>query len=823
LTDVLFEQNASPSSGGAVFVAGWPGEVVVESCTFAENTSSAWGGAMSIRTQSLSIADSLFEGNQASRAGALVAWEATTTNVTNTRFVSNTATLSGGAATFMAPAMLDRCLFQGNVAGESGGALTTHSGDLALTITNSEFFGNTAAEAGGGLWASGSTWITDSLFVGNLVTDTRSMGGGLFLEGVGGIASSRFEANHSFGMGGGIVLSGGAPGSTSVALRGPAQLSGLTILNTAIVSNTSEYGGAGLLSDGGSVVMLDSTVAGNIADGGDGWGTGGGVQLMDVPVASFTNTTIANNHAVGADDDGGGGMMIYDFANANSQVHLLHCTLTGNSTTSTSASGTGGGGISAVGTYTLHMTNTLVAGNVSAAGKPDVAATVTSGGGNLVGNGAGANGLTHGVNGDQVGTAANPIGPLLGDLGDYGGATGTVPLLPGSPAIDKATGVSAILKDQRGVARPQGAASDIGAYEARPFTLSVAGGNIQSTRVNTPFDMPLVVTVTGVLSDPVAGGQVTYAAPTSGASAMLTPTVATIGADGTAASTATANGIEGSYEVAASTAGATIGVKFDLTNTPEQLPVAVTVSLNRWPERLCPGYNLYYTIVISNASEAAGLTNVVMTTALPVGTWYAPGDATGAYPGGSANGQYSESGALRQITWTIPTLAAGQAANLGLTLHTYTTLAHGTVLTQPFGSSVDQLPSINPVFDVVSTIDTAGCTPPPPPPVDLTLGGYITSRPTGAPIAGATVTATTCLPGAWVATADAEGFYHLTLPGDVLAACETVTLTVSAPGHRGAAGTYAVAALRANPARDFALDAFYTLWLPLMFDPVGES
>jgi hypothetical protein len=59
--------------------------------------------------------------------------------------------------------------------------------------------------------------------------------------------------------------------------------------------------------------------------------------------------------------------------------------------------------------------------------------------------------------------------PLLAPLGDYGGPTPTMALLPGSPAIDGATGSTAT-NDQRGVARPYGAAPDIGAYEAGTFS-----------------------------------------------------------------------------------------------------------------------------------------------------------------------------------------------------------------------------------------------------------------------------------------------------------------------------------------------------------------
>jgi hypothetical protein len=64
----------------------------------------------------------------------------------------------------------------------------------------------------------------------------------------------------------------------------------------------------------------------------------------------------------------------------------------------------------------------------------------------------------------------------------------------------------------------------------------------------------------------VAGGTVTFAAPTTGASAMLSPESSVpVGANGQASVTAVANAIAGSYVVSATAAGAG-QVAFDLTN-----------------------------------------------------------------------------------------------------------------------------------------------------------------------------------------------------------------------------------------------------------------
>jgi hypothetical protein len=58
------------------------------------------------------------------------------------------------------------------------------------------------------------------------------------------------------------------------------------------------------------------------------------------------------------------------------------------------------------------------------------------------------------------------VNPLLGALALHGGSTPVYELLAGSPAIDAASQCPAL--DQRGAARPQGAACDSGPYELIP-------------------------------------------------------------------------------------------------------------------------------------------------------------------------------------------------------------------------------------------------------------------------------------------------------------------------------------------------------------------
>src|SRR5262249_23994995 len=146
---------------------------------------------------------------------------------------------------------------------------------------------------------------------------------------------------------------------------------------------------------------------------------GGGVY--NAGAATLTNCTVSDNSGFSA--TGGG---VYNAGAAT----LTNCTLSGNS------GGTGGG---VWNSSTVTMGNTIVAGNTASTG-PDVLGGVNSQGDNLIGETDGSSGW---VATDLTGTSALPLDPLLAPLGNYGGPTQTMALLPGSPAIDAGTGTGA--------------------------------------------------------------------------------------------------------------------------------------------------------------------------------------------------------------------------------------------------------------------------------------------------------------------------------------------------------------------------------------------
>jgi len=206
-------------------------------------------------------------------------------------------------------------------------------------------------------------------------------------------------------------------------------ISGLTISGGLATGSGNARDGGGLANDGGTLALTDCTVSGNTAVF-----RGGGLYNYAGGALTLTNCTVSGNTA---STNSGGGLR-----NASTAT-LTNCTVSANS-----APESVGGGLRNAGTMTL--TNTVVAGN-SAVSSPD-------------------------VNGAFSGTY-NLIGgnPLLAPLGDYGGPTQTMALLPGSPAIGTGTAVSGITTDQRG--EPLASPPDIGAFQSQGFTVTPVTGS----------------------------------------------------------------------------------------------------------------------------------------------------------------------------------------------------------------------------------------------------------------------------------------------------------------------------------------------------------
>jgi hypothetical protein len=354
----------------------------------------------------------------------------------------------------------------------------------------------------------------------------------------------------------GLTISGGSTSGKGGGLYNDG--GNVTLANCTISQSYAATGGGGLAIFGGTATLTNCTISGNIIKG-----AGGGLNVNGTSsnpgAVKLINCTVSGNYAYN-----GGGVLIYQYGGAT----LTNCTISGNTA---SPRGTNhGGGLFNLGTVTLinctvssntgsglynagtaTLTNTIVAGNGG-----DIANVGNvSGNYNLIGDGSGISGGTGNLTGD----------PKLAPLDDYGGPTQTMALLPGSPAIGAGTADGAQTTDQRN--EPRTGHVDIGAFQSQGFTLTPASGSTpQTVLAGAVFRKPLAVTVTANNPvEPVDGGGVSFAAPTSGPSATLSAATATI-QSGQAAVTATANDTAGGYNVTATAAGASSAI-YSLTNT----------------------------------------------------------------------------------------------------------------------------------------------------------------------------------------------------------------------------------------------------------------
>jgi predicted outer membrane repeat protein len=333
----------------------------------------------------------------------------------------------------------------------------------------------------------------------------------------------------------GLIVSGGGDGRVfDVAPGATASISGLTI-----TGGSTSLDGGGLYNQG-MMTLTDCTISENSAEEDGGGLAGDGT-------ATLTDCTISGNSA----DDGGG-------LDIGGTASLTGCTISGNS-----AGGTGGG-LYDQGTATLE--DTIVAGNTGSGGSAsDIAGSVSgSSSYNLIGTG-GAGGLTNGADHNIILTGLAGLG--LAPLGDYGGPTETMALLPGSVAIGAGTAVSGIATDERGASRPTSGAVDLGAFQDQGYTVAVSSGSPQLTMVNSAFGAPLVAVLTeNFVKAPLPGVTIDFSAPSSGAGATLSASSAIANASGLASITATANATAGAYAVTASAPGVASTASFELTN-----------------------------------------------------------------------------------------------------------------------------------------------------------------------------------------------------------------------------------------------------------------
>ncbi|KAJ4460522.1 putative 26S proteasome regulatory subunit 6B [Paratrimastix pyriformis] len=304
--------DETSGQGGALLVLqqgeSSPLLMVIRNCTFTNNSAvyrdHSGGGAVAIMdVSSVRLAGCLFEGNQATRGGAVYVLGAGTDNwIVESTFARNNALLTGGAialqstqdvtvqrctlaentarnggggglwATFTVGVLIDNCTFAGNYNWDHGGAIYLLTVVARVVITQSQFLRNRAVD--GGALACESR-VTDLQVRGCLFADNRldvntvspptGAGGAIFLGNSVAqvdIADSEFRDNMGH-TGGAVGIDGdvrtwnltrclfhhnyAVSGGGAVSLAGHVYDFGLT--NCTFLLNNASQAGAILISD----------------------------------------------------------------------------------------------------------------------------------------------------------------------------------------------------------------------------------------------------------------------------------------------------------------------------------------------------------------------------------------------------------------------------------------------------------------------------------------------------------------------------------------------------------------------------------------------
>jgi hypothetical protein len=382
--------------------------------------------------------------------------------------------------------ILNLAIINGLSTNDGGGGILNDGG--TLNATNCALLGNRASDSPGSLTFAGSPFSGGAIYNGGWLNASACR----FVQNlaVGGRGISGIFGNEFFSPGPGNPGGSGSGGAIYNA--------GTMFIERTLFASNTVTGGMGGAGGDGTMVFILTAAAQTGGHGGLG-GDGNGGALFNGGKAVLVNCTFAVNTAIGGTGGrgGNGGVLIYNgrpsdypggdggsggsgfgaVCDVTGLLHFTNCTVAGNS------AGAGGGGSGGMGPPGgLGGPNGSAWGGVKSSGSSvsNTLLATNSPGGNWLGM---VIDLGHNLSSDLSclftnSGSLNACDPILAPLRDNGGPTLTMALLPGSPAIDAADSSAAPATDQRGVLRPVGPNSDIGAFEyGLPAVLRISGSH----------------------------------------------------------------------------------------------------------------------------------------------------------------------------------------------------------------------------------------------------------------------------------------------------------------------------------------------------------
>lgn len=542
-----------------------------------------------------------------------------------------------------------------NSGGNNGGGIYNTG---TVTIVQSFISGNTSAEYGGGIYnASGATV---NLFNSTVTGNSAQYGGGVYSADIAEIWNDTFTANTATKTGGGFYNAGSSGVYNSIFTNDGTECIGkysctlgATDVNdptgaNAMLSPQGSYGGptpSYLPLPGSPAICLASDTylppAGNSSSDQRGFPNSTTYATPSGPTTCFDSGAVQTNYGLEFTSNPPAAATPGVAFNPAPEVQLLESgsavnlggdavqlsaasgSLTGTTTANTNSTGIAAfNGVASAGSA---LNDTLIATDtVSASGFTPVLAvtassqpfTATSPIDHFTLTGYPSS-ITAGTSftvqvtaySDATDIATNYTGPITFQSTDSSAVFPAAPIMltagQGTFAITLLTAGSQTLTVADASGAPSATSNAVIVSAAAASQVQASSGNNQSAVIGAQFTNPLNIEVTDAYRNPIGGVLITFTAPATGASAVLsasTCTTSTTTTAGYCSVTATANGTASAipYSVTASVAGIATPAQFTLTNNQASTNLTVT------PQQTNLSYGQPATIIAAISPVTAG-------------------------------------------------------------------------------------------------------------------------------------------------------------------------------------------------------------------------
>ena len=331
LDHVQIDHNQA-AYGGGVFQSGTNWTVTISNSAIENNLASITGGGVYTSGSATLINTQLYENTAAMHGGGLHVNSGSASLIGGSVSANHASDGNGGGVNVNDDLTVSGTHFQGNIAGNSGGAISQWNTGKLVSISEADLSNNSARNHGGGAFINSYLTVSDTIFSANTVdsgSTGNTYGGGMYAGG--GLDGNHLTFNLNstkctscnITSGGGLYINQPSTGAASIthssfdsnlAWFGSGISSEttvkLTLANTNFINNgslahgaSSGYGG-GVFAywlHGDQLLFQNNQVLNN----------GGGLEANSIVL---THTRFINNYASGS---GGGAYVSTDFNGSN--------------------------------------------------------------------------------------------------------------------------------------------------------------------------------------------------------------------------------------------------------------------------------------------------------------------------------------------------------------------------------------------------------------------------------------------------------------------------------------------------------------------------